>query len=148
MGDFEHGVWFVNLAPLSDSAMVPSAIAHVLGLQQGARGLAERLHEFIMTTEADTRQILILSFFDPTYGPQTIDFIAKPLSRPQQETLSSGTVTLNVWYGFAIDSKRFEASFREYTGGKRGRMKQVKTFVMEALLYRLGTVKGAVVQFV
>lgn len=36
---FEHGVWFVNLAPLADPALVDSTIAHALGLLQGGRAL-------------------------------------------------------------------------------------------------------------
>jgi predicted ATPase len=72
--DFEHGVWFVNLAPLSDSAMVPSAIAHVLGLQQGARGLAERLHEFLR----DRSVLLILDNFETVLSaaPQVAALLA------------------------------------------------------------------------
>jgi predicted ATPase len=33
--DFEHGAWLVELAPLSDVALVPSAVAGVLGLKLG-----------------------------------------------------------------------------------------------------------------
>ncbi len=32
--EFAHGVTFVSLAPVTDSALVPSAIAHALGLRE------------------------------------------------------------------------------------------------------------------
>src|SRR5581483_11519073 len=74
LSEFEHGVWFVNLAPLSDSALVPSAIAHVLGLQQGASGLAERLHEFLR----DRSVLLILDNFETVLSaaPQVAALLA------------------------------------------------------------------------
>ena len=35
LADFEHGVWLVELASLSDAALAPSAVAGVLGLKLG-----------------------------------------------------------------------------------------------------------------
>jgi DNA-binding winged helix-turn-helix (wHTH) protein len=33
ISDYEHGVWLIDLAPLSDPGLVPSAVATVLGLE-------------------------------------------------------------------------------------------------------------------
>ena len=39
---FEDGVWFVMLAPVRDPALVPVAIAHVLGLRTSERNVGMR----------------------------------------------------------------------------------------------------------
>lgn len=36
LDDYPDGVWFVELGPITDPGLVPSAVAHVLGLQVGA----------------------------------------------------------------------------------------------------------------
>jgi predicted ATPase len=44
LADFEHGAWLVELASLSDAALVPSAVAGVLGLKLGGeRATSESL---------------------------------------------------------------------------------------------------------
>ena len=51
--DFADGVFFVPLAPLTDPALVPSAIAAALGLrEEGEQSLAGRLHDFLATRDA------------------------------------------------------------------------------------------------
>ena len=35
--DFAHGVWFVELAALTDPALIPQTVAAVLGLREEAR---------------------------------------------------------------------------------------------------------------
>ncbi|MBI3970659.1 MAG: AAA family ATPase [Chloroflexi bacterium] len=40
--DFDHGVYFVPLEPVSDAALVPSAIAQALGVRAGARRARSR----------------------------------------------------------------------------------------------------------
>jgi non-specific serine/threonine protein kinase len=53
---FRHGIWVIDLAPLSDPNLVPSALAGVLHLQEGPqRSLIEVLSGFVRT-----RQMLIV----------------------------------------------------------------------------------------
>ncbi len=48
---FANGVWFVEFVPLSDPALVPRALASVLGVREEAQGatLPERLADFLST---------------------------------------------------------------------------------------------------
>jgi predicted ATPase len=56
VSDYEHGVWLVDLAPLGDAQLVPSAVGNVLGLQirreDPIGGLVAALR--------DTRMLLLL----------------------------------------------------------------------------------------
>jgi predicted ATPase/class 3 adenylate cyclase len=46
--EYSDGVWLVELAPLADPALVPAAIAQVLGVREaGARPLLERLGDYL-----------------------------------------------------------------------------------------------------
>lgn len=48
--DFDHGVWLVELAPISDPALIPQAVAAALGVQeQPPRPLLDTLLEFLKT---------------------------------------------------------------------------------------------------
>jgi predicted ATPase/class 3 adenylate cyclase len=48
LGDFRDGVFFVPLAPVTDPALVPSAIATALGLrEEGGQPLADRLQDVV-----------------------------------------------------------------------------------------------------
>jgi predicted ATPase/DNA-binding CsgD family transcriptional regulator len=56
-GDFEDGVWFVDLVPVSDPAMVGSAVAAALGLgEQQGRGIDDS----VLAALADRRALLVL----------------------------------------------------------------------------------------
>jgi len=47
LGEFEHGVWLVELAPLTDSTLIPSTAAALFGLRQEAgRPLADFLSDY------------------------------------------------------------------------------------------------------
>ncbi len=47
--DFEDGVWLVELAPLSDSALVPQAVASMLGLQEPmGRAVLDILKDYLL----------------------------------------------------------------------------------------------------
>ena len=57
LNQFPHGVWFVELAPLSDSALVPQALAGALRVQESPRrSLLETLIAFL----ANKRLLIIL----------------------------------------------------------------------------------------
>jgi predicted ATPase len=53
--DYADGVWLVELAPLSDPALVPSSVAAILGVQESSRPLIEQLAEAVRS-----RAMLIL----------------------------------------------------------------------------------------
>ncbi len=56
-GDFEDGVWFVDLVPVTDPAMVGSAVAAALGLgEQQGRGIDES----VLAALADRHALLVL----------------------------------------------------------------------------------------
>jgi len=57
LDDFPDGVWFVELAPLSDPRLVPQSVAFVLGVkEEAARPVVEALIKFIK----DRRLLLVL----------------------------------------------------------------------------------------
>jgi predicted ATPase/DNA-binding XRE family transcriptional regulator len=61
MGRFEEGVCFLALAPISDPALVPSAIAQALRVKQGAgQSVAEALEQHLR----ERQQLLLLDNFE------------------------------------------------------------------------------------
>jgi predicted ATPase len=56
-GQFPAGVWFVDLAPLTEASRVVSAVAHVLGLREEA---GKVLNEVVTTHIADKKLLLVL----------------------------------------------------------------------------------------
>src|SRR5216684_4416645 len=61
IASFEHGVWLVDLAPLGDPRLVPSAVATVLGLEIRADDLLSGL----VTRLRDKRMLLLLDSCEP-----------------------------------------------------------------------------------
>lgn len=56
LGDFKHGVWFVDLAPITSPELLVPRLAQALGVtESGSRPLVESLHAHLCT-----RQLLIL----------------------------------------------------------------------------------------
>ena len=54
---FPHGVFFVDLAPITDPALVASTIAHTMGIREGGgRPAFDNLREYL----ADKRVLLLL----------------------------------------------------------------------------------------
>jgi len=61
MDQFEEGVCFVALAPISDPVLVPSAIAQALQIKQGAgQSVAEALEQYLR----ERQQLLLLDNFE------------------------------------------------------------------------------------
>ena len=61
LDSFADGVYFVALAPITDPAFVPSAIAQPLGIQEvGSQPLVERMQEYLR----DKRLLLLLDNFE------------------------------------------------------------------------------------
>ena len=65
MDGFKDGVWAVNLAPLSDSSLVPQAIASVLGIrEQPGRSMTETLSDYL----GSRRLLLVLDNCEHVIG--------------------------------------------------------------------------------
>jgi predicted ATPase len=61
LDDFEHGVWFVDLAPLHEPELVAPTVAAVLGLKESA---AETLENTLTTHLFDRQMLLLLDNFE------------------------------------------------------------------------------------
>jgi predicted ATPase/class 3 adenylate cyclase/DNA-binding CsgD family transcriptional regulator len=75
LDDLEHGVFFVELAPVRDPTLVPSAIAQVLGLRDmGGRSIVESLNEYLRRRSL----LLVLDNFEQivTAAPAVADLLA------------------------------------------------------------------------
>ncbi|MGH7504121.1 MAG: protein kinase domain-containing protein, partial [Longimicrobiales bacterium] len=66
---YEHGVWFVPLAPLTDAALVPTAIAQAIGAAESARG---SVFEGLTRALSDRRMLLILDNFEHIVGAASV----------------------------------------------------------------------------
>jgi predicted ATPase len=61
LDEFAHGVWFVNLAPIGDPALVIPTIAQTLGvIETGDQPIQERLHHYLH----EKRLLLLLDNFE------------------------------------------------------------------------------------
>ncbi|HEX2069685.1 MAG TPA: adenylate/guanylate cyclase domain-containing protein, partial [Actinomycetota bacterium] len=69
LGSFEHGVYFVALATIEDPLLVPSTVAHTLGLaEEGTRPIVESLEEHLR----DRELLLILDNFEQVTEAATV----------------------------------------------------------------------------
>lgn len=90
--DFADGVCFVPLAPLTDPALVPSAIATALGLrEEGEQSMAGRLHDFLATRDL----LLVLDNFEHLVegGPAVWSLLG---SAPRVTVLATSRVPLRL----------------------------------------------------
>ncbi|MGH2681918.1 MAG: ATP-binding protein [Actinomycetota bacterium] len=91
LGLFEHGVFFVSLAPIEDPALVASTIAHTLGLAEEARPVMETLTEHLR----DREMLLILDNFEQitAAGPAVGELLQ---AAPRLKVLVSSRAVLHV----------------------------------------------------
>ncbi|MGI9179834.1 MAG: ATP-binding protein [Longimicrobiaceae bacterium] len=89
---FEDGVFFVGLAPLSDPALVPSAVAQALGVRESAeRPLAETLPEYLR----ERQLLLVLDNLEQVTG--AAPFVSRLLaSAPGVKVLATSRVPLHL----------------------------------------------------
>ena len=67
--DFKDGVFFVSLAPISDADLVPSNIAHTLGVQEsGSQPILESLKNYLQYKD----MLLILDNFEQVVSAATL----------------------------------------------------------------------------
>jgi predicted ATPase len=57
LSKFRHGIWWVDLTPLTDEALVPQAIAHVLGVQESS---TQPLIQSVQSFLHDKQLLLVL----------------------------------------------------------------------------------------
>ncbi len=93
LDDYPDGVWFIELAPLTDPAAVPRALAMVLGVKQDAdRPLVEALVRFVR----DRQLLLVLDNCEHVLAACAA--LAKTLleAGPQVTVLASSRVALQI----------------------------------------------------
>lgn len=89
---FEDGVCFVALAPISDPALVPSAIAQALQVKQGAgQSVAEALRQYLQ----EKQLLLVLDNFERLLeaGPSLVQILA---ACPRLKVLVTSRVVLRL----------------------------------------------------
>jgi len=92
-GDFADGVWFVDLVPVTDPAMVGAAVAAALGLgEQQGRGIDDS----VLTALADRRALLVLDNCEHLTGG-VAPFLERLLARcPRVSVLTTSRARLLV----------------------------------------------------
>jgi predicted ATPase/class 3 adenylate cyclase len=92
LDEFEHGVWFVDLAPLRDPDLLASTVAQVLGVREEAgRPVLESLKEHLR----EKQTLLVLDNFEQIVeaGPRVTELLA---GAPGLKVLVTSRELLNV----------------------------------------------------
>jgi predicted ATPase/class 3 adenylate cyclase/tetratricopeptide (TPR) repeat protein/DNA-binding XRE family transcriptional regulator len=92
LDSFADGVYFVDLAPISDSSLVISAITQAIGLtEQGGQSLLEQLHTYLR----DKQLLLVLDNFEQIVdaAPQLAELLA---TAPQLNVLVTSRMPLHL----------------------------------------------------
>lgn len=90
--DFPQGVYFIDLAPLEDPALVATTVAHTIGLREGGgRPPLENLKDYL----ADRRMLLLLDNFEQVIeaAPIVADLMA---GAPELSLLATSRIPLQV----------------------------------------------------
>jgi predicted ATPase len=92
LDEFAHGVWFVNLAPISDPKLVIPAITQALGVQErGSQPLAESLKAYLH----EKQLLLLLDNFEQVL--EAAPLVAELLSMaPQVKVLTTSRAVLHL----------------------------------------------------
>ena len=90
--DFPDGVWFVDLSPLADPALVPSTIATVLDMREEGGALAARLIDVL----SGKQLLLVLDNCERVVGAAS--FVADMLARsPHLKILATSRIPLHAY---------------------------------------------------
>jgi predicted ATPase/class 3 adenylate cyclase/DNA-binding XRE family transcriptional regulator len=92
LDEFPDGVWLVDLAPITDPALVPAAVTEALGVQEGGRGpLLDALRQFLRPK----RLLLVLDNFEHLLeaAPLVADLLA---AAPHLKVLVTSRAVLRV----------------------------------------------------
>jgi predicted ATPase/class 3 adenylate cyclase len=104
LDEYADGVWFVDLAPLRDPGLVPSAIATVLGVKEaGGRPLLDSLRSYLR----DKQLLLVLDNFEQILdaAPMVTDLLAAA-SRLKVLVTSREALDLYGEYGYPVPPLR------------------------------------------
>src|SRR5262245_52052609 len=114
-GDFEDGVWFVDLVPVTDSALVGSAIAAVLGVgEQQGRGIDDS----VLAAMGDRHALLVLDNCEHL-SDGVAPFVERLLARcPYVRVLTTSRARLMVPFEWAYPVPPL--SLDEHDGGADG----------------------------
>ncbi|HYO48952.1 MAG TPA: helix-turn-helix domain-containing protein, partial [Chloroflexia bacterium] len=92
-GEFEHGVWFVPLAPLTGPGLVASSIAQALGVQENP---GQPIEDTLCEHVRDRRMLLLLDNFEHV-GPAS-PLVGRMLSAaPGLKVLATSRALLHVY---------------------------------------------------
>jgi predicted ATPase/DNA-binding CsgD family transcriptional regulator len=114
-GDFADGVWFVDLVPVTDPAMVGSAVAAALGLgEQQGRGIDDS----VLAALADRRALLVLDNCEHLSAGVT-PFVERLLARcPYVSVLTTSRARLLVPFEWVYSVPPLSLEGRDRSGGE------------------------------
>jgi excisionase family DNA binding protein len=131
---FADGIWFVALAPLTDAAQVPAAIAGVLGVQEAAgRPLTDRLSAFLKGRQT----LLVLDNFEGVAAAAPV-VAALVTACPRLTVLATSRVALNVYaeQRYPVPPLALPDSARSRSAAEVGEFAAVRLFCARARAVR------------